>query len=144
MSRYSIEKLNENVFDYMPLTFFVECDLSKNKQYSKNMVQYMNAFYALDDIKKRTRRYFNKIDGIQDDKDDGENPDEAPQPSPEKDILDDGYIFRHFYQNKLQLIKQHKREEREEKEAYQDAFDRKAKEDLSMTISPVEKAKKLD
>lgn len=24
----------------------------------------MNAFYALDDIKKRTRRYFDKIDGI--------------------------------------------------------------------------------
>jgi hypothetical protein len=69
MSRYSSEKLNENVFDYMPLTFFVECDLSKQKQYSKNMVQYMNAFYALDDIKKRTRRYFNKIDGIIDDKD---------------------------------------------------------------------------
>jgi hypothetical protein len=29
----------------------------------------MNAFYALDDIKKRTRKYFNKIDGIVDDKD---------------------------------------------------------------------------
>jgi hypothetical protein len=44
----------------------VECDLSKQKQFSKNMVEYMNAFYALDDIKKRTRRYFNKIDGISD------------------------------------------------------------------------------
>lgn len=29
----------------------------------------MNAFYALDDIKKRTRKYFNKIDGIADEKD---------------------------------------------------------------------------
>ena len=29
----------------------------------------MNAFYALDDIKKRTRKYFNKIDGISDEPD---------------------------------------------------------------------------
>ena len=29
----------------------------------------MNAFYALDDIKKRTRKYFEKIDGISDEQD---------------------------------------------------------------------------
>ena len=62
------------------------------------MVQYMNAFYALDDIKKRTRRYFNKIDGITDeqDKEEGE---------PQIVNLDDQYIFKHFYQNKTTLIK---------------------------------------
>mmetsp|Transcript_41433 Transcript_41433/g.63211 ORF Transcript_41433/g.63211 Transcript_41433/m.63211 type:complete len:81 (+) Transcript_41433:901-1143(+) len=67
MMQYTSEKVNENVFDFMPLTFFVEADMSKHKQYSKSMVQFMNAFYALDDIKKRTRRYFNKIDGVVED-----------------------------------------------------------------------------
>lgn len=46
----------------IPLTFFVECDLSKQKQYSKSMVQFMNAFYALDDIKKRTKKFYLKLD----------------------------------------------------------------------------------
>ena len=54
MSVYSSEKLHENVFDYLPLTYFVECDISKQKQFSKSMVEFMNAYYALDDIKKRT------------------------------------------------------------------------------------------
>jgi hypothetical protein len=128
MSRYASEKLNENVFDYMPLTFFVECDLSKQRQYSKNMVQFMNAYYALDDIKKRTKRYFNKMDGISEEKDKDIQADKQPEDDegepapgdtkPERDLLDDHYIFKHFYQNKIGLIKQHKREEREEKEAY--------------------------
>ncbi len=30
--------MNENVFDFLPITFFVECDPSKQKQFSKNMV----------------------------------------------------------------------------------------------------------
>lgn len=58
LSHYASNKLNENVFDFLPLTFFVECDLSKQKQYSKSMVQFMNAFYALDDIKKRTKKFY--------------------------------------------------------------------------------------
>lgn len=29
LSEYTSKKLNENVFDFLPLTFFVECDLSK-------------------------------------------------------------------------------------------------------------------
>jgi hypothetical protein len=108
MSQYSSEKLNENVFDYLPLTFFVECDMSKQKQQSKNMVNYMNAFYALDDIKKRTRKFFNKVDGISDDPtekpqadepQDGETPSEL-EPNKrafDKDKLDDPFIFKHFY-----------------------------------------------
>lgn len=70
----------------------------------------MNAFYALDDIKKRTKKLFTKLDGEDDDKQ-GDDQKESSQ-------LDDQYIFKHFYQNKLGLIKQHKREEKEEREAY--------------------------
>ena len=107
MSRYSGEKLNENVFDYLPLTFFVEVDRNRN---SREMVKYMNAFYALDDVKKRTRRYYDKRDGKVDPEEEGE------QNTGEKEILlDDPYIFKHFYQNKICLIKQHKKEEREER-----------------------------
>jgi hypothetical protein len=78
------------------------------------MVNYMNAFYALDDIKKRTRKYFNKVDGISDETDKPEKPEkpvpeepidggETPQVDSEatkkvdKDKLDDPYIFKHFY-----------------------------------------------
>ena len=43
------------------------------------MMGFMNAYYALDDIKKRTKRYFNKIDGITDEKDKDFNEDEEPQ-----------------------------------------------------------------
>lgn len=38
------------------------------------------------------------------------------------DKFDDNFIFKHFYQNKIMLIKQHKKEEREEKEAYAEAL----------------------
>jgi hypothetical protein len=68
----------------------------------------MNAFYALDDIKKRTRKYFNKIDGITDDKDKQEPKEvgeQVNQISTDIELLDDPYIFRHFYQGKLNLIK---------------------------------------
>ena len=58
LRNYVSDKLNENVFDFIPLTFFVECDLSKQKQFSKSMVEFMNAFYALDDIKKRTKKFY--------------------------------------------------------------------------------------
>ena len=47
----------------MPLTYFVECDLSKQKQFSKSMMQFMNAFYALDDFKKRAKKLYEKIEG---------------------------------------------------------------------------------
>lgn len=85
------------------------------------MVQFMNAFYALDDIKRRTKKFYQKLDAIQ-------HPflvqEDDPQPSAqsESQLFDDNFIFRHFYQNKILLIKQHKKEEREEKEAYAEAL----------------------
>ena len=79
----------------------------------------MNAFYALDDIKKRTKKFYDKRDGNHDEGGKGEEEVEHFDKG-NKDLLDDNYIFRHFYQNKIGLIKQHKKEEREEKEAYMD------------------------
>jgi hypothetical protein len=74
------------------------------------MVSYMNAFYALDDIKKRTHKYFDKVDGITDEKDkpeleEGEQLPQVPHITADKDLLDDPYIFKHFYQGKINLIK---------------------------------------
>lgn len=62
LSEYAANKLNENVFDYLPLTFYVEFDPSKLKSYSKSMVNFMNAFYALDDISKRTKKFYQKLE----------------------------------------------------------------------------------
>ena len=82
----------------------------------------MNAFYALDDIKKRTKKFYDKRDGIVDEAGNRIADEEVEHyDKGNKDLLDDNYIFRHFYQNKIGLIKQHKKEEREEKEAYMDA-----------------------
>lgn len=39
-----------------------------------------------------------------------------------EELFDDNFIFKHFYQNKILLIRQHKKEEREEKEAYMEAL----------------------
>lgn len=50
------------MFDYIPLTFFVEIDISNPKNYSKSMLPFMNAFYALEDIKKKTLKYYVKLD----------------------------------------------------------------------------------
>lgn len=61
MTNYSI-KLKENVFDYIPLTYFVEIDVSNTKYYAKAMLPFMNSFYALEDIKKKTMKYYIKID----------------------------------------------------------------------------------
>lgn len=50
------------MFDYIPLTFFVEIDISNPKNYSKSMLPFMNAFYALEDIKKKTLKYYVKLE----------------------------------------------------------------------------------
>ena len=63
------------------------------------MVTFMNCFYALDDMKKRTLKFYEK-----------------------EQALDDQYIFKHFYQNKISLIKQHRKEEKEEREAFNEAL----------------------
>lgn len=46
----------------MPLTFFVEIDISNAKNYAKAMLPFMNAFYALEDIKKKTVKYYLKLE----------------------------------------------------------------------------------
>ena len=66
------------------------------------MVQFMNAFYALDDIKKRTKKFYDKIDGssaMERKNKKGNDDDEVMINSKmtNKDILDDNYIFKHFY-----------------------------------------------
>ncbi len=62
MTQYALVKLKENVFDYIPLTFFVEIDITNPKNYTKSMLPVMNAFYALEDIKKKTEKYYLKLD----------------------------------------------------------------------------------
>lgn len=55
------KKQRENVFDYIPITFFVEVDLLNQKQYTKVMLPFMNTYYALEDTKKKAAKYFAKI-----------------------------------------------------------------------------------
>jgi len=61
LTNYSI-KLRENVFDYIPLTYFVEIDIGNPKYYAKAIMPFMNSFYALEDIKKKAIKYYLKID----------------------------------------------------------------------------------
>lgn len=49
------------MFDYIPITFFVEIDISNPKLYAKAMIPFFNAFYALEDNKKKALRYYEKI-----------------------------------------------------------------------------------
>jgi hypothetical protein len=66
----------------------------------------MNAFYALDDIKKRTKKFYDKRDGIVDEAGNRIADEEVEHYDKGNDtLLDDNYIFRHFYQNKIGLIK---------------------------------------
>ena len=59
MTQYSTNKLKENVFDYLPVTFFVEgYSLNAAPHANKAMTQFINSFYALEDIKKRTAKFF--------------------------------------------------------------------------------------
>ena len=55
-------KMKENVFDYLPLTFFVELDVGNLKFYSKAMLPFFNSFYALEDNKKKVIKYFMKLE----------------------------------------------------------------------------------
>jgi hypothetical protein len=63
MTEYAV-KLRENVFDYMPVTFFVEIDIGNPKYYAKAMLPFMNSFYALEDIKKKAVKYYIKIEEL--------------------------------------------------------------------------------
>ena len=59
---YALNRLRENVFNYIPLTFFVEIDISKTKMFAKAMVPFFNSFYALEDNKKKVVRYYEKLE----------------------------------------------------------------------------------
>ena len=54
--------MKENVFDYLPLTFFVEIDINNTKLYAKAMLPFFNSFYALEDNKKKVAKYYLKLD----------------------------------------------------------------------------------
>ena len=59
LTQYSTNKLKENVFNYLPVTFYVESySLSAAPHANKAMTQFINSFYALEDIKKRTTKFF--------------------------------------------------------------------------------------
>lgn len=50
------------MFDYLPVTFFVEVDANNTKQYAKTMIPFMNSYYALEDNKKKASKYFSKLE----------------------------------------------------------------------------------
>lgn len=61
LTEFSLKK-RENIFDYLPVTFYVEIDIANPKMYSKAMLPYMNSYYALEDIKKKVIKYYIKIE----------------------------------------------------------------------------------
>lgn len=54
--------MKENVFNYMPLTFFIEVDISKTKLFAKAMQPFFNAFYALEDNKKKVDKWYDNLE----------------------------------------------------------------------------------
>jgi len=129
MTDYAVGKLRENVFNYIPLTFFVEIDISKTKVFAKAMLPFFNSFYALEDNKKKVMKYYEKLydynlngGGALASKSLGALPglskahDEAAIRSmvPQSDNPnEEAFIFKHFYNNRRGLIKQHLKEEKE-------------------------------
>jgi hypothetical protein len=59
---YALTRLRENVFNYIPLTFYVEVDISKTKQFAKAMLPFFNSFYALEDNKKKVVKYYERVE----------------------------------------------------------------------------------
>ena len=76
------------------------------------MTQFINSFYALEDIKKRTAKFFEKTTAQEDNE-------RAAQKEKEEmySQLADSFIFKYFYMNKRSLIKQHIKEVKEEQQA---------------------------
>ena len=62
LTNYALTKLRENVFNYIPLTFFVEIDINKTKNYAKAMLPFFNSFYALEDNKKKVTKWYEKLE----------------------------------------------------------------------------------
>ena len=61
-------KLRENPFDYTPLTYYIEVDITNQKSYAKMIHPFVNAFYALEDNKKKAARYFQRLEEVQNDR----------------------------------------------------------------------------
>lgn len=96
-------KRRENIFDYVPVTFFVEIDISNPKLFSKALLPFMNSYYALEDIKKKVIKYYVKIEEHNAQHGSESNPELIV--STQDDPFDEQFIFRHFYNNKRGLIK---------------------------------------
>ena len=75
----------------------------------------MNSFYALEDTKKKAAKYFIKLEEAQNSRCEGENSSSMISSDP----FDENFIFKHFYNNKRGLIKQHIKEEKEAKDKNQ-------------------------
>ena len=126
LTQYSTNKLKENVFNYLPVTFYVEgYSLSAAPHANKAMTQFINSFYALEDIKRRTAKFFEQRskklahEEVIDKQNEGQKEGKAVQPQELYTQLADSFIFKYFYSNKLSLIKQHKKEAKEELQAHQ-------------------------
>ena len=50
------------MFNYIPITFYVEIDVTKIKLFTKVMLPFFNSFYALEDNKKKVVRYYEKLE----------------------------------------------------------------------------------
>jgi hypothetical protein len=64
---------------------------------------FMNSFYALEDIKKKTIKYYLKIEELRANIG-GDDPNSSNVDGSE-DPYDEQFIFKHFYNNKRLLIK---------------------------------------
>jgi len=94
------------------------------------MTQFINSFYALEDIKKRTAKYFDKVSeakvlaqGHQAPQESAKKVTSAEHNPPEtassanncgQFLLEESFIFKHFYYNKRSLIRRHIKETKEE------------------------------
>jgi hypothetical protein len=81
--------------------------------FAKAMVPFFNSFYALEDNKRKVVKYYEKLEehlaGVLPPVKSAGNLEEAKAENP----TDEAFIFKHFYNNRRGLIKQHLKEERE-------------------------------
>lgn len=55
--------LRENVFDYMPVTFFLEIDNSlSTKVFNAAFMPFTSFYYALEDNKKKVQKFYSKLE----------------------------------------------------------------------------------
>ncbi len=124
LTDYALMRLRENVFNYMPLTFFVEIDASRIKNMAKVMLPFFSSFYALEDNKKKVFKYYEKLEdfnnggGVSSSMalaksvgslgpiDGNEQPVQSNQGKlgNAENPNDEAFIFKHFYNNKKGLI----------------------------------------